>query len=63
LPVVRVELLDPLGRAVQRKDIRPELQLMQPEEIYTVSTKIRNPNPNATQLSITFVDPRQIEGN
>ena len=62
LPVVRVELLDPLDRVVQRKDIRSEVMTMTPGETLTVQTKIRNPNPNATQLSITFVDPRQEAG-
>ena len=59
LPVVRVELLDPLDRVVQRKDIRAEVMVMTPGETLTVQTKIRNPNPNATQLSITFIDPKQ----
>ena len=63
LPVVRVELLDPLDQVVQRKDIRPEVMTVTPGETLTVQTKIRNPNPNATQLSITFIDPRQEAGS
>ena len=33
-----------------------------PGEALTVQTKIRNPNPNVTQLSITSIDPGQEAG-
>ncbi|MDP2698818.1 DUF3426 domain-containing protein [Thalassospira sp.] len=74
LPYLMVELLDPLDRVVQRKKVpliygeeaagtSAEMpmtdQILPAGETLTVETKIRRPNPTATRLQITFLDPRQ----
>ncbi|MCC9620778.1 zinc-ribbon domain-containing protein [Thalassospira sp. MA62] len=74
LPYLLIELLDPLDRVVQRKKVpliydettvqsgtdHPlEEQLLPVGETLTVETKIRRPNPTATRLQVTFLDPRE----
>jgi hypothetical protein len=69
-----IELLDPLDRVVQRKKVpliydesmvstgaeMPMQQQMLPVgESLTVETRIRRPNPTATRLQVTFLDPRE----
>lgn len=74
LPYLLIELLDPLDRVVQRKKVpliydeslvstgaeMPMQQQMLPVgESLTVETRIRRPNPTATRLQVTFLDPRE----
>ncbi|WP_430471940.1 DUF3426 domain-containing protein [Thalassospira lucentensis] len=74
LPYLLIELLDPLDRVVQRKkmpliydetkaqasaDMPMEQQMLPAGESITVETKIRRPNPTATRLQVTFLDPRE----
>lgn len=74
LPYLLIELLDPLDRVVQRKKVpliydeslvqsgaeMPMVQQMLPVgESMEVETKIRRPNPTATRLQVTFLDPRE----
>ncbi len=74
LPYLLIELLDPLDRVVQRKKVpliydeslvstgaeMPMQQQMLPVgESMEVETKIRRPNPTATRLQVTFLDPRE----
>jgi len=74
LPYLLIELLDPLDRVVQRKkmplvydeskaatsaDMPMEQQMLPVGETLTVETKIRRPNPTATRLQVTFLDPRE----
>ncbi|WP_085616970.1 DUF3426 domain-containing protein [Thalassospira alkalitolerans] len=73
LPYLLIELLDPLDRVVQRKkvplifdesavqsggDMPMEAQMLPVGQTMTVETKIRRPNPTATRLQVTFLDPR-----
>ncbi len=74
LPYLLIELLDPLDRVVQRKkvpliydesmvstgaEMPMEQQFLPVGETLTVETKIRRPNPTATRLQVTFLDPRE----
>jgi len=74
LPYLLIELLDPLDRVVQRKkvpliydeskvpagaEMPMEQQMLPVGESLTVETKIRRPNPTATRLQVTFLDPRE----
>ena len=74
LPYLLIELLDPLDRVVQRKKVAliydksavqtdpsaPIKQQMLPVgKTLNVETKIRKPNPTATRLQVTFLDPRE----
>ncbi|WOI11992.1 DUF3426 domain-containing protein [Thalassospira lucentensis] len=74
LPYLLIELLDPLDRVVQRKkvpliydesavqgsaEMPMEAQMLPVGETMTVETKIRRPNPTATRLQVTFLDPRE----
>ncbi|MHC8491937.1 DUF3426 domain-containing protein [Thalassospira sp. SM2505] len=74
LPYLLIELLDPLDRVVQRKkvpliydetkvtagaEMPMEQQMLPVGESMTVETKIRRPNPTATRLQVTFLDPRE----
>jgi len=74
LPYLLIELLDPLDRVVQRKkmplvydeskaatsaEMPMEQQMLPVGETLTVETKIRRPNPTATRLQVTFLDPRE----
>lgn len=74
LPYLLIELLDPLDRVVQRKktpliydkskvqsgaEMPMEQQMLPAGETIKVETKIRRPNPTATRLQVTFLDPRE----
>lgn len=74
LPYLLIELLDPLDRVVQRKKLpliydestaegaanKPMTEQILPVgETLTVETRIRRPNPTATRLQVTFLDPRE----
>jgi|TARA_R110001583_G_scaffold9281_3_gene44255 hypothetical protein len=74
LPYLLIELLDPLDRVVQRKKValvydqkaaqtEPGMpiaqQILPVGKTLNVETKIRKPNPTATRLQVTFLDPRE----
>lgn len=74
LPYLLIELLDPLDRVVQRKkvpliydqqaaQVEPGMpiqeQVLPVGKTLNVETKIRKPNPTATRLQVTFLDPRE----
>ncbi|NIY75628.1 DUF3426 domain-containing protein [Thalassospira sp. HF15] len=74
LPYLLIELLDPLDRVVQRKkvpliydeslvstgaEMPMQEQMLPVNESMQVETKIRRPNPTATRLQVTFLDPRE----
>ncbi|OKH87802.1 hypothetical protein LF95_13825 [Thalassospira sp. TSL5-1] len=74
LPYLLIELLDPLDRVVQRKKVALiydksavqsdpsapiQEQILPVGKTLNVETKIRKPNPTATRLQVTFLDPRE----
>ncbi|OSQ41009.1 hypothetical protein TMES_03450 [Thalassospira mesophila] len=74
LPYLLIELLDPLDRVVQRKKMALIFdqqaaqtdagmpiaeQILPVGKTLNVETKIRKPNPTATRLQVTFLDPRE----
>ncbi|RCK47692.1 hypothetical protein TH25_15600 [Thalassospira profundimaris] len=74
LPYLLIELLDPLDRVVQRKKVALiydesavqsdpsapiQEQILPVGKSLNVETKIRKPNPTATRLQVTFLDPRE----